>query len=172
MKAKYSLRSSAHRLCSSACFGLLIAVLLGACGNPGTGHRDGKATVRNDKFSRFATDMNITPVSEKMMLIIPTQGCTGCIKEALDFTAAHDSRSSLTTVVSGRSKRFYKLLTHKFNIDTTKVFFDREALAARYGIITIYPVLLRAGNDGHITSTQLDAKNVHRVLTDAGLLVD
>jgi hypothetical protein len=172
MKAKYSLRSSAHRHYSGACFGLFIAVFLSGCGNPGTERRDGQATAQNDKFDRFATDLRVTPVSEKMILIIPTQGCTGCIKEALDFTATHDSRPNLTTVVSGRSKRFYKLLAHKFNVDTTKVFFDREALAARYGIITIYPVLLRAGDDGNITSTPLDAKNIHGVLTDAGLMVD
>ncbi|MBT1712179.1 hypothetical protein KK062_28315 [Fulvivirgaceae bacterium PWU5] len=191
MSAKYNSRSSARRACNSWLAALCVLTIAVACGprsEQSIGVREAskqdsasvqaKNFMRNhqvllqeEKLSQLTAELKVHPVTEKMLLVIPTHGCGSCIEAALKYTARHDEREKLTTVVSGTSKRYYMLAAHKFGIDTARIIFDKETRPARYGLITIYPTLFQANADGTIVATDLDSGNLPKVFADAGLTV-
>jgi hypothetical protein len=131
--------------------------------------RDHQLLLQAEKLSQLTAELKVPPVTEKMLLVIPTHGCGSCIEAALKYTARHDEREKLTTVVSGTSKRYYTLAAHKFGIDTTKIIFDKKTRPTRYGLITIYPTLFQVNSDGAIVATDLDSGNLPKVFAEAGL---
>lgn len=176
MKARYSLRFFARRHFAGDVTGvpagmiLVVCTALVACGS-GAERRD-RVAAKNDKLARYVERLRVPPVEDKMLLVIPTTGCGPCIQEALEFTAKHEESTKLSVVVSGRGKRFRTLLVSKFGVDTARVVFDKDALAAQWGLITIYPTLFRLGDHGKIDSTALTGRTAHQVLADLGPLVE
>jgi hypothetical protein len=171
MKAKYNLRCFVRRRASSGVSCLTVCVVLAACG-PVTERPKDAAAIRSNKLSRFAEALHVPSVQEKMLLVIPTSGCGPCIQEALQFTAKHENSTKLSVVVSGRSKRFRTLLVSKFGVDTSKVVFDKEALATQWNLISIYPTLFRLGEEGEIDSAALTPEAKTKVLAALEPLVD
>lgn len=187
------MRSSARQACTSELAVLFVLTIAVACGprtEPPAGSReatkqgsastsvqakdflrDHQVLLQEEKLSQLTTELKVLPVREKMLLVIPTHGCGSCIEAALKYTARHDERERLTTVVSGTSKRYYTLAAHKFGIDTARIIFDKETRPSRYGLITIYPTLFQVNPDGAIVATDLDSGNLPAVLANAGLAV-
>ncbi|MCD9014425.1 hypothetical protein [Parachryseolinea silvisoli] len=191
MRAKYNLRYFARQACHSRLAALFALTIAASCGphseqpvtarkaakqdsasvQAGNFMRDHQVVLQKEKLSQLTTELNVQPVKEKMLLVIPTHGCGSCIEAALKYTSRHDEREKLTTVVSGTSKRYYTLAAHKFGIDTAKIIFDKETRPNRYGLITLYPTLFQVTPDGTIVATDLDSGNLPKVFADAGLTV-
>ena len=124
-----------------------------------------------DKLEVYTQELNVTPVADKMLLVIPTQGCVPCIDEALRFTAATGETARLTIILSGTNKRLKVLTAHKYKIDPDKMLYDADNRAGKYGLMDIYPVLFWKDAQGGISAVHLHAGDIHRELPRLGLKV-
>jgi hypothetical protein len=128
-------------------------------------------TNKADKLAVYTKELNVAPVADKMLLVIPTQGCVPCIDEALKFTAATEETSRLTILLSGNNKRLKALMSHKYKIDPGKMSFDSDNRAEKYGLITIYPALFWTDERGDVSVVDLHAGDIYKALPRVGLKV-
>ena len=111
-----------------------------------------------DDLKALTTELNVPSVHQKMMLVIPSRGCIGCIASALEFVKDHQGHPDLTVIVTGATKKFSTLLTRKYHLDPGKLVFENEGKFLKRGLITIYPTLFKEADDATV-AVDLEAEN-------------
>lgn len=144
---------------------LLAVSVMVACEKP-TDHALSSSQYEN--LMKFTNEEGIPSVHQKMLLVIPTQGCGPCIDKALKFVEGKSTFDDLTVVVSTRSTKQFNNLMRKYGVDKTLITFDNKALSFQYDLITIYPTLFRVSGE-YTLGVHLDATNIEEELKKARL---
>jgi hypothetical protein len=119
---------------------------------------------KTDKYSKFFSEIGVVKRPSKSILV-PTQGCGPCIKAAMDFLRDSVSSLGIAVVISGPSEKSCSLAMKKFDLQRKDVIFDSEFRARDFGIMTIYPVILRYERD-YWQSVDITPENHASVLTN------
>lgn len=99
--------------------------------------------IQNEKLVKLLGDLNAGDRVTGTLLIIPTRGCVACIDGALNFASQHQGNKNLSVILSTFSAKGSTLKLKQYNIDEQWVIRDDKALAMKYDLITMYPLLLR-----------------------------
>lgn len=108
----------------------------------------------NEKFKILSEDLKIIDHDQsnfKKVIIIPNEGCTGCISNATAFIK--ENIDSLKSNVIFTGIQDFKVLKFKIGnkvLNSKKVYFDRENKFMQKEIASIYPQMVLLDDDNGI----------------------
>jgi hypothetical protein len=132
--------------------------------NPPSAEGEILTVTQNEKLITLLDELNVTDKISKILLIIPTTGCVKCIDVALTFVSQNQGKKDLSVIVSTYSAKSATLKLKKYNIDERNIIGDNKALAVKYDLINIFPVLLRLNGKNETYFKQLEADNGSEIL--------
>ena len=104
------------------------------------------------------------PHTKRAVLLIPLDGCSGCVKSTLEFVKLHQKNKWLYVVLSATSNKKINLTKEKYGLtESQNIFPDSDNLIVRNGYSIGTPMLAYLGRT--LKRTELNGETVLKELT-------
>jgi len=113
----------------------------------------------SDPASVLLTDVGIDIEKVKRVIVIPANGCGGCISKSIEFATATRS-SDIAFILSGRSAREIRMV---FNGNAAQIKLDTLGRCMKLDLVGEFPVMHTLNNATIVESKQLDGTNIDSV---------
>ena len=109
-----------------------------------------------DYYNTIITSFNKDLLFNDYLIIVPNEGCTGCITDATDFLIKNiDHISNLAVIYTSiKDHKLFKLSLPKTFLENKNVYIDQNNLFEEERVSSIYPTILLINNK-RVTETQL-----------------
>gem|GEM_PF-3657614 len=98
---------------------------------------------------RLFRELNAPAIAPKILVIIPLDGCNGCVDSTIEFMKSHSDNPDLLYILSCHGvKAGQKLLLSK------QIILDSKARAKKLGLVNSYPVIYYLDSDGMRNETE------------------
>lgn len=107
--------------------------------------------INRDEFDMMLSEIGIDPPNEsvKYMIVIPGQGCSGCLQAARKFMKENYNRDDLGFILTKYdSYNQLRIMYGKDVIENKNVFLDKESVLYNGGFNSMYPAIVEVEDGG------------------------
>lgn len=120
----------------------------------------------NDAYgieSYLFSELNFPKGETRYAILIPLDGCEGCIKKVVTFMRLNDSRNRIVYVLSSRSRKEIELFLSKNEIQNGSVLLD-GGKAISTGLVGSFPMLYDLTKEMYSERIELNGSNADSIL--------
>lgn len=120
---------------------------------------EGAHNVESYIFNEFNFEVD----ESKCVIIVPIDGCEGCIKKVVTFMRANEGHDKIIYVISSRSRKEIEMFLSKNGIENSSVLID-GGKAVSTGLVGSFPMLYDLTKELYLERMELNGLTIDSVL--------
>jgi len=103
-------------------------------------------STEKSEIETLINDLNIHVEGINAIIVVPLDGCSGCIHKTVNFMAENVGRKNIAYVITDYGIKRAKMM-HLYEQENPMLFMDSKARARKLGLVKFYPVLYNLDSD-------------------------